>query len=104
MVTVKGIGYQFHNYFGIDINRTSGSGDFLLLYLRTPTEVMLNNQFQDIPAGTFILYKKGSPQIYKKTDGSFINDWIHFEIEPYGNFFENLEIPLAHRCHLLIIK
>ncbi len=95
MVTVKGIGYQFHNYFGIDINRTSGSGDFLLLYLRTPTEVMLNNQFQDIPAGTFILYKKGSPQIYKKTDGSFINDWIHFEIEPYGNFFENLEIPFS---------
>ena len=95
MVTMKGIGYQFHNYFGIDINRTSGSGDFLLLYLRTPTEVMLNNQFQDIPAGTFILYKKGSPQIYKKTDGSFINDWIHFEIEPYGNFFENLEIPFS---------
>ena len=69
--------------------------DFLLLFLRTPTEVMLNNQFKDIPAGTFILYKKDSPQIYRKTDGSFINDWIHFEIEPYGNFFENLEIPFS---------
>ena len=44
-------------YFGIDINRTSDSGDFLLLYLRTPTEVMLNNQFQDIPAGTYSIYK-----------------------------------------------
>lgn len=66
MVTVKGIGYQFHNYFGIDINRTSGSGDFLLLYLRTPTEVMLNNQFQDIPAGTFILYKKAAPRFTRK--------------------------------------
>ena len=87
MITVRGVGYQFHNYFGIDINRTNGSGDFLLLYLRTPTEVMLNNQFQYVPAGNFILYKKGSPQIYRKTDGSFINDWIHFEAEPYDNFF-----------------
>lgn len=92
---MRGIGYQFHNYFGIDINRINGSGDFLLLYLRTPTEVMLNNQFKNIPAGNFILYKKGSPQIYRKTDGSFINDWIHFETEPYDNFFENLEIPFS---------
>lgn len=93
MITVKGIGYQFQNYFGININRTNGSGDFLFLYLRTPTEVMFNNQFQNVPAGNFILYKKGDPQIYRKTDGSFINDWIHFELEPYNNFFEKLKIP-----------
>lgn len=95
MITVRAIGYQFHNYFGIDINKVDGSGDFLLLYLRTPTEVMIDKQFQNLPAGTFILYKKDSPQVYRKTDGCFINDWIHFEIEPYNDFFDKLEIPFS---------
>lgn len=93
MITVKGIGYQFHNPFGIDINRTNGSGDFLFLYFRTPAEVMLRTEFITLPEGTFLLYKKNAPQIYKKSDGSFINDWMHFDIEPYDNFFENLGIP-----------
>lgn len=104
MITVRGIGYQFHNQFGIDINRTDGSGDFLFLYLRTPAEVMLRNQFQNIPGNTFILYKKGEPQIYRKSDGSFVNDWMHFEINPYDNFFENLEIPSSTPVSLINSK
>lgn len=46
-----------------------------------------------IPKNTYFLYKKGAPQFYRKLDGPFINDWIHFDIEPYNNFFEALNIP-----------
>lgn len=100
MITVRGVGYQFHNYFGIDINRTNGSGDFLLLYLRTPTEVMLNNQFQYVPAGNFILYKKGSPQIYRKTDGSFINDGFILKQNHMTISLKSSKYHLASQFHL----
>lgn len=93
MIRVKEIGYQFINLGGIDINRPEGSGDYLFLFFRCPTEVMIGGAYERVPENTFLLYKKGEPQIYRRTDGHFINDWIHFEIDPYDDFFEKLEIP-----------
>ena len=92
MITVKSIGYHFLN-FTIDVQRPSGSGDFLFLFFRNETEVFLENKYQKVPENTFMLFKKGMPQIYRKLDGAFINDWIHFDIEPYEDFFEKLDIP-----------
>lgn len=93
MIRVKEIGYQFINLGGIDINRINGSGDYLFLFFRCPTEVMLCGEYKQVRENTFLLYKKGEPQIYRRTEGHFINDWIHFEIDPYDDFFEKLEIP-----------
>lgn len=93
MIKIYTIGYQYVNIGGIDINRVNGTNDYLFLFLRCPTEICLHDNYEIIPENTFILFDKGAPQIYRKLDGHYINDWIHFDIEPYNDFFERLEIP-----------
>ena len=93
MIKINRIGYNFINAGGIDVNRPNGSGDYLFLYFRSDTEIWKDEKYELVPKNTFYLFKKGEPQIYRKTDGHFINDWIHFDIDPYDNFFEKLNIP-----------
>lgn len=93
MITVHAVGYQFLNRDGIDMNRKNGSGDYLFLHFRCATEVFLDGHYQLVPENSFFLFEKDAPQIYRKTDGIFLNDWIHFDFDTYDNFFENLEIP-----------
>ena len=100
MIKINSIGYQFVNEGGININREYGSGDYLFVFLRCPTEVVLSGKSQIIDEHTFILFDKGMPQIYRKNDGHFINDWIHFTMEPYNNFFEELRIPFGQPIKL----
>ena len=78
---------------GIDMRRPNGSGDYLLLFFRCPTEVNLHGTYEPVPENTFLLYNKGTPQIYRKTDGDFCNDWLHFELVGEESFFEDLGIP-----------
>lgn len=92
MIKVVNIGYQYVNVGGIDINR-GGTGDYLFLFFRTPTEVWMGDGYQVISENTYFLYQKGMPQRYRKLDGHYINDWMHFDIEPYDNYFETLGIP-----------
>ena len=93
MIQVHMLGYNFVNALGIDVNRPNGSGDYLFLHFRRSTEVQLDGEYQTVLAGTYLLYKKGDPQIYRKKDGHFVNDWIHFDIEGEDSFFERLKIP-----------
>ena len=98
MIKIRLIGYHFHNCPDFYVNRPNGSGDYLLLYLRSPTEIMTDNKCIRGPKNTFILYQKNKPQIYRhiqsgSADDYFINDWIHFDFDEYDNFFEKLEIP-----------
>ncbi len=93
MIEIHHLGYQFVNMGGIDVDRKEGSGDYLLIYFRCPVEVNLTGEYEKIPENTFVLYKKGHPQIYRKTDGHFINDWVHFDFSEEEDFFEKLKIP-----------
>lgn len=93
MIRVKAIGYQFRNPLGVDMNRMHGSGDYLFLFFRSPTEVMIDGEYRKITEPSFFLYPKGKAQIYRSIGMDFVNDWMHFEIEPYNQFFERLEIP-----------
>ncbi len=95
MVQIHMLGYDFVNTGGIDINRPNGSGDYLFLYLRCSAEICTDDgEWQEVPKGTYLLYDKGAPQIYRKRDGHFINDWIHFDVEPGDDLFEKLDFPL----------
>lgn len=94
MIKVVDMGYQFVNVGGYEANRPNGSGDFLFLYLRCPTEVFMEGEYRWLPAETYLIFEKGAPQIYRKWDAHFINDWIHFDFDTYNNYFENIGIPL----------
>ncbi|MCI5937958.1 MAG: AraC family transcriptional regulator [Eubacterium sp.] len=93
MIRISALGYKFLNVGGLEIYRPDGSGDYLLLFLRRPTQVNLTGEYQLIPSNTFILFPEGSPQLYRKKDGHFENDFIHFSIENEPSFIENLKIP-----------
>lgn len=95
MIQVKLTGYHYFNLAGLQINRPEGSGDYLLLYFRCPLEVFMNGDYQPVAAGHFMLYKKGAPQIYRKMDDLFVNDWIHFDFSSYDDYFERLGIPFS---------
>jgi AraC family transcriptional regulator of arabinose operon len=93
MIKIANLGYRYVNWGGIDVNRSHGTGDYLFLCFRCPTEVWLDGAYRLLPENTYFLYEKGAPQIYRKLDSNYINDWIHFDIEPYNHFFESLGIP-----------
>ena len=65
MIRVKAIGYQFRNPLGVDMNRMHGSGDYLFLFFRSPTEVMIDGEYRKITEPSFFLYPKGKAQIYR---------------------------------------
>ena len=65
MIKIKLIGYHFQNCPGFCVERPTGSGDYLLLYLRRPTEIMKDGHYIKVPENTFILYEKNKPQIYR---------------------------------------
>ena len=53
MIKIRLIGYHFHNCPDFYVNRPNGSGDYLLLYLRSPTEIMTDNKCIRVPKNTF---------------------------------------------------
>ncbi|MCR5742331.1 MAG: AraC family transcriptional regulator [Lachnospiraceae bacterium] len=93
MIKIHAVAYQYVNLGGIDVVRPQGSGDYLLVFLRCNAEVMMDGSYTPVEEGNFILYKKGQPQIYRKLDGHYINDWMHFNVDPYDDYFEKLGLP-----------
>lgn len=94
---INNIGYNHVHDADLLIERPSGSGDYLLLLLKTPAVFTLNGK--DIPAerNSFMLYRKGTPQFYRASGAQFSNDWIRFDLsEEELSFIESLDIPFDH--------
>ena len=72
-------GYDYRHAADFKINRPNGSGDYMLLILRSPARFYLNGTVQTVTKNAAILYQKGTPQLYTAADETFINDWIHFD-------------------------
>lgn len=93
MIHVHGIAHQFRNPGGFVVERMEGSGDYLLLFLRSAAEFDPGIGYVPVSEGHYILFRKDCPQKYRKLDGMFINDWMHFDFDSYDSYFENLGIP-----------
>lgn len=64
------------------IDRPDGSGDNLLLILKSDAIFTLNGNDVFVPAKSFFIYPKGMPQYYRCVPKStFSNDWLHFDFE-----------------------
>jgi AraC-like DNA-binding protein len=62
------------------IDRPDGSGDNLLLILKTDCIFTIDSKDILVPADSVFLYPKGRPQFYRCVKGHvFANDWIHFD-------------------------
>ena len=87
-------GYNFNHASNFCINRPNGSGDCLLLVIKTDAFIILNNEKKAVPPNSAIIFSKGTPQIYGAYHDIYINDWIHFDIdENEKNVFFELGIP-----------
>ena len=79
MIHAIGLNYTHSSQFSI--NRPHGSGDYLLLYLKTPAIVLLNGTEVIADKNSILIYSKGTPQMYSAYQGSYTNDFIHFDFD-----------------------
>lgn len=81
-----GIAYRHDGGFAID--RPNGSGDNLLLIFLTAAYVVTNGEKRVLPAGSAILYSKGTPQVYGAVGAEYVNHWVHFDCAENDIFFD----------------
>lgn len=92
---INNIGYNHHHDADFCVNRPVGSGDYLLLLLKTPAIFSFNGVEEKTLSNSFILYDKGAPQYYRALGSQFANDWFHFLIDDADiSFFQALDIPM----------
>lgn len=88
------IGYNYWHEMEFIAARPNGSGDNLLLLLKSPAIINIDGNDIRTRENSFILYKEGTPQFYRTAEGVFWNDWIHFSMsDDEVKMLEALEIP-----------
>ena len=75
---INKIGYNHRHYADFFVSRPNGSGDNLLLLLKTPAIFEINGEEIHTEKDSFILFRDGTPQNYRSAGGEFANDWFHF--------------------------
>ena len=72
-------GYNYIHPNDFRICRPKGSGDYMLLVLRSAAYFCFEDSEQITKSNSVIIFKKDTPQIYGAYGQNFINDWVHFE-------------------------
>lgn len=81
-MVIHNVGYNHTHDADFFIDRPEGSGDYLLLLLKTEALFVLQGKEVLVPANSVMLYRKGTPQQYRCCRGQiFSNDWVHFLFE-----------------------
>lgn len=75
------VGYNYRHPSDFYINRPYGSGEYILLVLKTDAFFVFNNEKYIAPYNSVVLFKKETPQLYGSVSKEFVNDWIHFDID-----------------------
>lgn len=88
------IGHNHTHDMDFKIHRPNGSGDYLVLLIKSPATFKLNGELIHTTSNTFFLYDKNTPQYYEAYLEPFSNDWFHFELtQDEMSFFKQLHIP-----------
>ena len=93
-MNIVNAGYNYRHSPTFCIDRPHGSGDYILLIIRTAAFAILKGERIEISPNSILIFKKGTPQLYGARNGEYINDWIHFEISELEKLsISNLGIP-----------
>ncbi len=92
MFYIKRIGFNFIHSNGFSVNRPNGSGNYLLLFFKSPVEITIDKKSVLLEPQTCILFNKKSPQQYGNKE-LFKNDWMHFDGTDIDSFINELDIP-----------
>lgn len=91
------VGYDHVHDADFRIDRPEGSGDWLLLILKTESLFQIGGKEVYVPENSLMLYPEGMPQFYRcMPQHVFGNDWLHFALDPgEQERIEALDIPLG---------
>ena len=94
---INNVGYNHKHDADFFIDRPDGSGDCLLLLLKTDAVFTLNQKEITVPKDSFFLYPQGMPQYYRCVPKhEFANDWVHFQFgQDEETEFQKRKIPYA---------
>lgn len=111
MIKINRIGYNYTHNNGIKIHRPYGTGDYLLLCIKTPALISSQQMIHNINEPCFIIYDKGIPQDYESCAIPYINDWIHFDSadENIKTIIDDMGLPFdtpifVHNARILSAK
>lgn len=89
------IGYNHRHDKAFCIDRPDGTGDWLLLIVKTPAHFRIDGKDVKTPANSFIIFTPGTPQHYYPATDEYFDDWIHFgPDESEQALISELNIPL----------
>lgn len=93
---INNVGFNHCHDADFFIDRPNGSGDYLLLLLKTDSIFTLDGVDIKVPENSVFLYKKGTPQFYRCIpQNTFSNDFVHFDYEDNEeSVFADFNIPL----------
>ena len=95
------IGYNHVHDSDLNINRPLGSGDFLVLLVKSPAIFTINEKDVYTPPNIFFMYPKNASQYYRACDETFSNDWMHLELsKEEEEYLRILGIPMESPVHL----
>ncbi|WP_295151986.1 AraC family transcriptional regulator [uncultured Ruminococcus sp.] len=94
---INNVGYNHRHDTDFIIERPEGSGDCLLLLLKTDGIFTIDNKEIKVAKDSFFLFPQGMPQYYRCVPKhEFANDWIHFHFEDDEEAeFLKREVPYA---------
>ena len=81
VMKIVNAGYEYRHPSDFVIDRPLGSGDYMLLVIRSESFVFLGGEKSVLPQNSVIIYKKGTPQLYGANNSEYVNDWLHFELD-----------------------
>ena len=89
-MNIVNCGFNYRHPSDFKIKRPDGSGDYILLVLRSPAFFVFDKITHHTNGNSVVIFKKGTPQLYGADGCEFINDWIHFEADENDiEFFTN---------------
>lgn len=93
---IDAIGYNHKHNSKFLINRPYGSGNYLLLLIKTSAVFRISNEDIYVAPNSFLLYTPDYPQYYYAETNTYIDDWLHFmpENENETRLISELNIPL----------
>ena len=76
---IHNCGYDYRHDKEFTINRPYGSGDYMVLVLRSSAWFCLDDKKIITSDNSVIIFDKGHKQIYGAINNEYINDWVHFD-------------------------
>ncbi len=75
---ITNVGFNQWHDADFFIDRPAGSGDHLMLLLKSDALFVFAGGERLVSEGSAVLYRKGTPQLYRAKGSRFGNDWFHF--------------------------